>query len=234
MSSCCLEPDVCKNTLFQQLCASHYWVPVEDHLSWNIPEQLLVNECGNFSLQLVLSGSLQIYSKTYILNMASWIITVTEEHIFWVGNFQDFNENFPLNQSQQVKVIPACFHRQVPTGCWCREGKTFPPELTLLFFSKCFPVLPQNLPPTHCGQPLLQGTTAAMLGVWQEGTSFGIYESLRAEMIYCAENFPVCYLSIVNGWEIPGLFMPAAAWEKIMILSLTIKLLIRSFFTPFF
>lgn len=148
--------------------------------------------------------------------MASWIITVTEEHIFCVGNFQDFNENFPLKQCQQVIVIPACFHWQVPTGCCCREDKTFPPELTLLFFSKCFPVLlPKRSPPTHWGQPLLQGSTAALLGVWQDGTSFDIYESLWAEMIYCVENVLVCYSSTVNGWEIPGLLMLAEAWEKI-------------------
>lgn len=73
--------------LAQELCAFHHWVPVEDHLSPDMPECLLINEWDNFGLLLVLSGSLQIYSKAYIWNKASWITAVTEEQIFWGRGF---------------------------------------------------------------------------------------------------------------------------------------------------
>lgn len=88
--------DVYEDTLVlsQELCVFHNWVPLEDHSSPNVPEWLLINEWDNFGFLVVLSRSLQISSKAYIWNKASWISTVTEEQIFSVKFFKASAKTF--------------------------------------------------------------------------------------------------------------------------------------------
>lgn len=129
------------------------------------------------------------------------------------------------------KSNSSCFHRQVPTGCWCREGKTFPPELTLVFTQSVFQFYPQNAPSHSLWAATVAGhhsCSAGCLAGWN--LIWYLWKSLSWNDLLCRKC--PCLLFIHCKWlRNTWAFHACSSLGKNMVLSLTIKLFIRVFFS---